>query len=58
MKRSKIKINNININHAIDEEINFYFQSIDCGFKKFETINRKNIGDLLKVWTIYKAKLL
>ena len=49
MKRSKIKINNININHAIDEEINFYFQSIDCGFKKFETINRKNIGDLLKV---------
>ena len=39
-KKSSIKI---------DGKINFYSSSVDCGFKWFETIDKEELNDLLKV---------
>ena len=51
------KFTNIKIKHEIDEQINFYYRCINCGFKRFETIKEKQLSNLLKVYTIYKTML-
>ena len=33
----------------INGKIHFYSCCIDCGFKKFETIDKEELNDLLKV---------
>ena len=43
------KNNNIQIKNKIDGKINLYFCCIDYGFEKFETIDKEEISDLLKV---------
>ena len=35
--------------YEIDEKTNFHSHCIDCGLKEFETINEKDVIDLLKV---------
>ena len=40
----------------IDEKVNLYSNCIDCGFKKFETINKEELSDLLKVETTVYMK--
>ena len=47
------KNNNIKIKCEIDGKINPYPCCFDCGFNKFETIDRKELNDLLKVPIIY-----
>ena len=42
------KNKNITIKTKIDGKINVYFRCIDCGFKKFETIDEENLIYLLK----------
>ena len=37
-----------NNNIKIDREINRYSYCIDCSFKKFETIDKEKISDLLE----------
>ena len=43
------KNNNIKTNYKLDEENNLYSCCIDCGFKKFETIDKKQLSSLWKV---------
>ena len=43
------KNKNIKIKRKIDQKINSYFCCIDCGLKKFETVNEKKITYVLKV---------
>ena len=43
------KNKNIKIKRKIDRKINSYFCCIDCGLKKFETINEKKVTYVLKV---------
>ena len=43
------KNKNIKIKRKIDQKINSYFCCIDCGLKKFETINEKKVTYVLKV---------
>ena len=47
--------NNIKIKREIDEKINLSSQCTDCIFIRFETIDRKELSDLLK--TISKTML-
>ena len=42
------KDRNIKRKREIDEKINLYFCCIDCGFKKFETIDNEELSYLLK----------
>ena len=42
------KNNNIKIKCEIDRKINLYFYCIESGFKKFKTINKKELSGLLK----------
>ena len=42
------KNKNITIKTKIDRKINVYFRCIDCGFKKFETIDEEELSYLLK----------
>ena len=37
------KNKNIKIKRKIDQKINSYFCCIDCGLKKFETVNEKKL---------------
>ena len=39
----------IKIKSEIDGKNNFYSRCIDCAFKKFETIDKEELSDLLKV---------
>ena len=49
IKRAKFKSNNnIKVKLEIDGKINLYSHYIDCGFKKFETINIIELSDTLK----------
>ena len=41
--------------HELDEKTNFHSHCIDCGLKEFETINEKDVSDLLKVKTILRC---
>ena len=43
------KNNNITTKRDIDEKINLYSRCIDCGFKKFETIDEEKLSCLLKI---------
>ena len=43
------KNNNIKMKREIDGKINLYYWCYDCGFKKFETIDKEEVNDLLKV---------
>ena len=43
------KNTNIRIKRKIDGKIHCYPWCIDCGFKKFETINGEELNGLLKV---------
>ena len=47
--------NNIEIKHKTVGKINFYPSCVKCDFKKFETIDKEKLSDLLKVWTMYKT---
>ena len=50
MKCSKFTKNKYTkIKFKVDRKINLYYCCIDCGFKKFETIDKKELSDLLKV---------
>ena len=50
IKCSKFTKNNyIKVKCKIDGNINLYSRCIDCGFKKFETIDKEELSDLLKV---------
>ena len=50
MKCSKFtKSSNIKIKQEIDEKINLYSRYIGCGFKKFETTDKKEPIGLLGV---------
>ena len=40
--------NNIKITHEIDRKNNPYSHCIECGFKKFEAIDKEELKDLLK----------
>ena len=42
------KQNHIKIKHKKDRKINLYPCCIDCGFKRFESINEKKLSDLLE----------
>ena len=51
IKHSKLTNNNNNIKINICEisrKIILHFHRNDCGFKKFETINKEEVSDLLK----------
>ena len=49
MKCSKFTNNNIiKIKHEIDGTINNYSHCIECAFKKFESIDKEELRDLLK----------
>ena len=41
--------NNIRIKDEINREINLYSQGIDCVVTKFETIEEKDLNNLLKI---------
>ena len=43
-----IKGKNIKIKREIDVKINFFSRYIDCGFRKFETINEEELSCLLE----------
>ena len=48
IKYSKFtKNNNIKTNYKLDQKNNLYSCCIDCGFKKFETIDKKQLSSLL-----------
>ena len=50
IKGSKFtKNNNIKIKRGIDGKSNLYPHCIDCGFKKFETIDKEELTDFVKV---------
>ena len=51
-----IKNNDLKKKQEIDEKVNLYSNCIDCGFKKFETINKEELSDLLKVETTVYMK--
>ena len=40
---------NFKIKREIDGKINLHFHCIESGFKKFQTVNKKEISDLLNV---------
>ena len=42
------KNNNINLKFKIDAKINLYSGCIGCGFKKFATIDKEELRDLLR----------
>ena len=42
------KNNDIKMKGKIGGKINLYYYCIDCGFKNFETIDEKEISNLLK----------
>ena len=44
--------NNIRIKDEINREINLYSQGIDCVVTKFETIEEKDLNNLLKIYVI------
>ena len=46
-----IKNNDFKIKQEIDGKVNLYSHCIDCGFKKFEIIDKEELSDLLKVET-------
>ena len=47
------KNNSNEVKRKKDGKINLYSRCIDCGFKKLETVDEKELNDLLKV---YKTK--
>ena len=49
LKVYKKKKNSFKIKRKIDDKINFYSRYMDCGFKRFETLAKKELSDLLKV---------
>ena len=51
-----IKNNDLKKKQEIDEKVNLYSNCIDCRFKKFETINKEELSDLLKVETTVYMK--
>ena len=42
------KYKNIKVKREIDGKINLYFHCIDCGHKKFKTIDEEKLSYLLK----------
>ena len=51
-----IKNNDFKIEQEIDGKFNLYSHCIDCGFKKFLTIDKEKLSDLLKVETTIYLK--
>ena len=51
------KNSNIKIKLKAHGKIYLYFRCVDCGFIKFETIDKNEQSDLLTFYTIYKTIL-
>ena len=51
------KNRNIKIKRKIVAKINLYSRCVDCSFRKFETTDKKEMSDLLKVLAIYETML-
>ena len=49
IKCLKFTNNNIKMKHEIDGKIDLYVHCIECGFKKFGTIDKEELSDLLKI---------
>ena len=50
------KNNYFKIKQEIDGKVNLYSHCIECGFKKFEIIDKEELRDLLKVETAIHMK--